>query len=411
MNVKRKCFLVCCTLAVLFLFTGISFSQEPKPGDVINSSNVDQYNDYIPLILQGYIENGWGIVEPAEIHVREPGEVDVPQPYIEATEKNAGNVTLSENGSVSGLVAGLPFPDPKEPNKALKIMWNHYYRWRSDGYTYHDGFYTTTQRKGGSVTNILTQIDVLFYTHRTSVEPKPVMPNTHGLYFAQYYNMRSGANKDLVTLTWRYEDPDKDDEMWTYIPTLRRTIRLVSSERANPVRGTPFTWDDFYGFDGKVKAYDYTLIGEPEILALAHQRTVIKDSEYDVTGSTYTHGYPHPVFSGPSDPYEVREMYCVDAVPKDPRHPEQRKTLWIEKAFYKCMYSHVYDKQGNLWKGQITGALNIKTEQGQPGWTQGHDSLTDLKNSFWTNTILDEFSANGSLNRNRFNPASIGSAF
>jgi hypothetical protein len=402
---KRRGFFYLLTVIMLcsFLVSGTVFGSEPKPGDVINSANVDQYKDYFPLIMYGFIKDGWGFVAPCTVHVREKTKVDVPITFIEASKKNIGKVTLNPDGSISGLEGGLPFPDPQEPNRALKIMWNQYYRWRSDGYSYNDGYWYTSQRKGGAITKALSQIDMFFYSHRTAVDPKPVFPNAHNLFSALWLNSRSGANKDMVTLAWRYNDPTKNDDMWTYIPTLRRTIRMVSSERANPVRGTPFTWDDFYGFDGRIMDFTPTLVNEPKILALMNQQTKC------TKGTKNENGYLYAVVSGPEDPLELRDFYCIDVVPKNPRHPEQKKTLWIEKEIFHVMYTHVYDKQGNLWKGQITGVLNYATAQNQPAWTQAQDAFTDLKNQYWSNNLLDTVTADGTnMKMDHFDPAAIG---
>ena len=87
------------------------------------------------------------------------------------------------------------------------------------------------------------------------LEPIPEHDNPKQLLYANKLNSRTPPNKDMATLTWRYKDPTKFDDMWTYVPTLRRTLRLVSSERANPIRGTPYTWDDIFGFDGKIPTF------------------------------------------------------------------------------------------------------------------------------------------------------------
>ena len=397
-------FLCAVTISALCL-AGTSFGGEPKPGDVINASNIEQYKDYFPLIMQGFIKDGWGFTKPCEVYVKEKTNVDVPSTYIEASKNNIGKVTLNPDGTINGLVAGMPFPDPQEPNKALKILWNHYYRWRSDGYSYNDGYYYTSQRKGGPVSSTLSQIDMLFFSHRTAVDPKPILPNTHNLFSALWLNTRSGVNKDMVTLSWRYNDTSKPDDMWTYVPTLRRTIRMMSSERANPVRGTPFTWDDFYGFDGRPLDWTPQLLSEPKMLVLMNQQTMA------VAGTKYEHGYDHPVVSGPSDPYELRDIFVIDVVPKNTRHPEKKKTLFIEQYVYHVMYAHIYDKQGNLWKGCVNAVINYATAQKQPAWTQCSASLTDLKNSFWSNNLLWTVTADGPMNMNRFDPAAIGTTF
>lgn len=404
---ERKIFFPLFTLMMLFVFIlpGTAFSTEPKPGDIIDASNIDQYKDYFPIVMQGFVKDGWGIVEPSVIHVKGRTNVGVPQTYIDASRENIGKVTLNADNTPSGLVAGLPFPEVKEPGKAWKVMWNHYYRWRSDGFSYNDGYWYTSQRKGGTIAHAFTQIDMLFYTHRTAVDPKPVLPNRKKLFSALLLNSRTPPNKDMVTLTWRYEDPFKSDDMWTYIPTLRRTLRMVSSERANPVRGTPFTWDDFYGFDGKLSEWTPKLVGEKKLLALMNQQTKCKP------GTKYEKGYPHPVVSGPSDPYEVRDFYVIDVVPNNSRHPEEKKTLFIEKEIYHAMYAHIYDKQGNLWKGAVNCIVNFTTAQGQPGWVQCSASLTDLKNNFWSQNLLWTVTADAPMAKERFTPGACGSSF
>lgn len=386
--------------------SGTAMSAEPQPGDVIDSSNIEQYKDYFPIIMQKFIKDGWGIVEPAVIHVKEKTNVNVPKTFAEASKKNIGKVTLNEDGTLNGLVSGLPFPDPKEPNKALKIMWNHYYRWRSDGYSYNDGYWYTSQRRGGPVSSALSQIDMLFYANRTAVEPKPILPNRQGLYSALLLNSRTPPNKDMVTLTWRYLDQSKNDDMWTYVPTLRRTLRLVSSERANPVRGTPFTWDDFYGFDGRlVGEWMPKYVTEKKMLALMSQQTKC------VPGTKYEKGYPHPVVSGPDDPYEVRNFHIIDVMPVAKRHPESKKTLFIEDHIYHVMYAHVYDKTGELWKGAVNAVINYATAQDQPAWTQCSASLTDLKNNFWSQNLLWTVTADSPMDKERFTPGMLGNNF
>ena len=64
------------------------------------------------------------------ITISETKRVEWPTAYKEATEKYAPQVKLSADGlTVQNYVAGQPFPnlDPKDPQFALKIMWNYEY--------------------------------------------------------------------------------------------------------------------------------------------------------------------------------------------------------------------------------------------------------------------------------------------
>ena len=41
-----------------------ALAAEPKAGDIIDSSNVDQYTDYLPMFMVRYIKDGWGLEQP-----------------------------------------------------------------------------------------------------------------------------------------------------------------------------------------------------------------------------------------------------------------------------------------------------------------------------------------------------------
>jgi hypothetical protein len=384
------------------IFPSWGWSAQPNPGDVIDASNIDQYKDFFPSIMQRFIKDGWGLESPVAVHVKGRDENLPPKIFREMSSANKEKVGLNNDSSLSGYVSGTPFPDPKEPGQATKVMWNLYYRWRGDQFYYPDGYWTTLKRKSGTVSHANTEIEMLFYTHRNSVDPVPSLENAKGLYSALTLNSNTPPNKDMVTLSWRYEDPNKSDDMWTYIPTLRRTLRLMSSERANPVRGTPYTWDDFYGFDGKIMDYNNTIVGKKPMLGLMNQQTLC------VPGTKYEQGYDHPVLAGASDPYELRDVYVVEVSSKNPRNPEMKKTLFVSNDIWYPIYTMVYDKQGNLWKGMVNGFRKINTPQGDTGPWCSVSSFTDFKTGFWTQNLLNKICTNCEMDYNRFNPGALG---
>jgi hypothetical protein len=72
----------------------------------------------------------WCVKRGFPITVTETKHVEWPKAYKEATEKYAPQVKLSADGlAVQNYVAGQPFPnlDMKDPQLALKIMWNYEY--------------------------------------------------------------------------------------------------------------------------------------------------------------------------------------------------------------------------------------------------------------------------------------------
>ena len=388
-------------LYFVIIIPGQAVAGEPKPGDIIDASNAEQYKDYYPSFIMRAIKDGWGIEKPAVFHVKEPIENLSPPSFRDVTMKNAGKTKLNADGSLTNYFSGLPFPNPKEPDKALKIMWNYTYRWRADDFNYPGGYMTTLKRQGGRHNYSRSEIRQLNYCNRTTISPRPKLENRAGLQFAQMYLSMTPPSKDMATLTWRYEDPFKDDDMWTYVPTLRRTLRLVSSERTNPVRGTAYTWDDFYGFDGQVMKFDFSLLEEKKLLAIMNQNTrAFKDTKYE-------NGYDRSVMCGPEDPYEITDAYVINAAHKN-KCSETKKVLYISKDISCVIYSEVYDKKGDLWKGLTCNYAKLTTEQGETGpWATG-SGITDYKTNFWTYALLGDVRLNVNQDPKLFSPGVLG---
>jgi hypothetical protein len=61
-------------------------------------------------------------------------------------------------------------------------------------------------------------------------------------------------------LTWNYDDPDKDDDRWLYLPAMKKTRRISgSSARKEYFMGSDFTYDDMGGRN--IDEDEHTLMG------------------------------------------------------------------------------------------------------------------------------------------------------
>jgi hypothetical protein len=379
---------VAMVVLLLLGFVAAAPAGEVQPGDVIDKSNADKAKDYFPPHFMRWITDGWELESPVTVHVVAPVPNPPPKNYMAETAKNATRVEMLPDGKLKGYVAGLPFPDPQEPNKALKIMWNSYYRWRGDDFTYPGGFLVPGKRKNGKLSIGKADIHFLRFTGRTDVDPRPDIPNPHNLEWAMTLDSLEPPEwKGMVTLVWRYNDPTKPDDMWTYLPTMRRTLRLVSRERSNPVRGTTSTWDDYYGFDGKLMEFDYKLVGEQKILAIMNQSTL------DVDGH-------HPILS---DNYEIRDAYVVDITSKDPRYPEKYRRVWVIKETYWVVYSESFDKTGQFWKACVNTFHRFDLPNGDHGPFNTGNSITDFKTGTWVGNFIRKLN----LNNSKITPASF----
>ncbi len=387
-------FLIVAMLAFAMIGFVSAAHADVKPGDVISKANVDKVKDLFPPSLLRWFTDGWKMEPAITIKVVAPTPNPPPKSFMDETRKNATRVTLGSDGKLKGYVAGMPFPDPQEPNKALKIMWNSYWRWRGDDFTYPGGFMVNGRKKGGQISYGLADIHFLRFTGRTAVKPVPALPNPHSLEWAMTLDSLKPAEwRGMVTLIWRYTDPTKPDDMWTYLPTLRRTLRMISRERANPVRGTTCTWDDYYGFDGKILEFNYKLVGEQKVLAIMNQ------SNINIKGD-------HPVLS---ENYELRDAYVIDITSKDSRYPEKMRRVWVLKDIYYVVYSESWDRSGQFWKGIVNGFRKFKLPNGEYGPFNTVNSTIDYKTSTWTGNYIRSLKLNSSgIKPAAFDPSQLG---
>src|SRR3989449_1091163 len=157
------------------------------PGDTITSENVDRVQALVSPGMEWCVRHGF------PMRVVETKQVDWPKAYREATERYAAQVKLSADGrDVLDYVAGLPFPniDPKDPQVAMKIMWN----WGYTHLTTDDVDLRNFDADTGAVADhgpltverhfLLDHFRRLFWTGRLYVDPKPEKPNPNG-YRAQ----------------------------------------------------------------------------------------------------------------------------------------------------------------------------------------------------------------------------------
>ena len=69
--------------------------------------------------------------------------------------------------------------------------------------------------------------------------------------------------RDTAFLTYDYDESGKDDDQWLYLPALKKTKRIASSDRSGSFMGSDFSYADLTSRD--LDQYDYTLMKETEV--------------------------------------------------------------------------------------------------------------------------------------------------
>ena len=69
--------------------------------------------------------------------------------------------------------------------------------------------------------------------------------------------------RDTGFLTYDYDDPDKDDDQWLYLPALKKTKRIASSDKSGSFMGSDLSYADMTSRD--LDDYDFTFKKEMEV--------------------------------------------------------------------------------------------------------------------------------------------------
>ena len=129
--------------------------------------------------------------------------------------------------------------------------------------------------------------------------------------------------KGLSVLTWTYLDPEKDQEIWVWLPNLRKVRRMSQSEEADPFWGTDFTTED-----------------------VSTRRQ--EDETYKMIGEKTFPG--HFSFFSEKMYYENVDCYVVEGRPKKKDWYYSKRVMWLAKDFGGLIYDEFYDKDGKKTK-------------------------------------------------------------
>jgi hypothetical protein len=328
-----------------------------KEGDVISINDIESIRPFLPP--EFWANRDFFFYEGMKLEIGPFFRDYSPPPaYNAATEKFKGQSRIGPENSLENYTAGQPFPmdeiDCKnDPQAGAKIIWNFDQRWNGDGtrakyyYSYWDrGEELPLYYEGTSKTVKLA--------HR--VEPQYLDKNDGDVFRGEKRKSAFGVEvtapfdaRGIMLMTYRYKDSDKpeaegkNDDTWVYVPTLRRVRRISAAQRTDAVSGTDFTFDDLLSFSGIPPQYEWSCLGEMDILAPMNSKVQAypysKDHNFGPYGLSYA-----------DDRWELRHAVKIRFVPRNKDHPYHHKDIYIDKQSLEPLYSFAYDQKEELWK-------------------------------------------------------------
>jgi hypothetical protein len=355
--------------------------QTIAPGTRIGVKNWQTYRNFLPIGIQALFSRSyqWRIPEGPDGEMVVGPTISVPEPYKYRmdTEKYAGKTRLirGADGSVniSGYVAGLPFSDLRQSDSDLvyKLMYDSYFRYhpailfyRQHGLLF-DTYLNRSETTATAVEFRLNHISDIGYPLAESLAPAD-------FFFTSNLTVEAPEeNKYTVNLQMYYDDPARPQEIYTYIPALRRSVRRSSAARCSPIFGTDVIQDDVYPRPVLLDQFSYRVLGRKKLLfqTTLDPRHLFEEESYNVSGAP---GWPKPE----AGPWELRQVWVIEerALPSNSGYCYGSRVSYLDPDQFLSPTLDIYDHGLRLWKvfnsGYAPGALD-----------DGHGSLVIQANT------------------------------
>jgi Protein of unknown function (DUF1329) len=332
----------------------------------------------------------WKMPADVEMDIGPTRVFPAPRGYLEATEKYGSQtqVVVLPNGhyDIKNYVAGEPFPNPTDPYKGWKILADDWFGPipRIAVGSPETGLASLcAQDKYGNQNCLKTS----YVYHQLAFITDPgyprVEPNSNGAWYTEWSMVElPEQSKYTAVLQIFYQDLQRQEDDYVFVPALRRSMRLASTARCSPLFGTDYTHDDARaGFNGSVSIFQSQYLRDQKILAMT-----------DLTNAdgVYPGNYDMPLgWARPSwGPWSLRDTYLIDVrrIPSEAGgYCYAKRMMWVDKYFLHEIWSDLYDSNMKLWKiMSVAGApKKVHGELSSVVGTLGVD-MWDLQNDHAT---------------------------
>lgn len=201
-------------------------------------------------------------------------------------------------------------------------------------------------------------------------------------------------------LSYVYDDDDKDNDQWLYLPAMKKIRRIASSDKSGSFLGTDFSYLDISGI--KIEKYNHRFLNKDNLKKLLKEKSVAMVLQKKFGKSKEGFNKAKAWMSAPG-------FKIIESIPKDKKtlrddgysrlidwiNPE---TLIIEKSIY-------FGKNGKAFKvKEVSDIKKIQdiwtmTKMTMENFRKNHRTLieiqdtkynTGLKDSYFTQRTLTE---------------------
>ncbi len=324
------------------------------PGTKITLQNWQQYRRFMPVGMQALFSGKypWKIGPEPEYTIEVGPTIHIPlaRKYLADTEKYSGKVQLrkvSTGGyTVENYVAGIPFPNPTEPELGIKLMYDVWFPYSP--YLFEVIFLSTSVDSFRNSTTTKSDT-VVWRLNHISDEGKPPSKYSPGYLEAdRFETLEPEQYKYTMQLSLQPDDPGRVQESYIFAPNMRRPLRLSTSGRCAAMTGSDFVQDDNgSGFFFQATNFTARFLGLRRLLALVHLgQAGLTPQGYLIKGSAP--GWPRPE----TGKWELRDTWVIDVTPLPAAgdYCYSHKVGYIDKETYALTWIEMYGKDDALQK-------------------------------------------------------------
>jgi len=362
-------------------------------GTVITAANWLRYASFMPVGMQAIFagDHYWRMPPDVQIEIGPTIPIALPRRYLDDTASYAKQVTLTHAAdggyAPAGYVAGIPFPRPdKDPALApYEIFYDAYYHYaprvqRQFSCNYiSDSYGNFTQSE--TADSIYSQL-----THLSDVGFPQTVSDSNGYFLTKYYQqITPEQGKYTTTLDISYADVTRLDDLYIYLPSTRRPLRMSEASRCAPFPGSDFTFEESNnGPPSLPQEYKIVYEGVRRLMVITHADPRSFDncgsatalpSDYFYPGDKGILPWPRPALGK----WEVREVYVIE-MSRLPAYASgycySRRVIYVDKETLFPLAIDLYDPAGALYKFWV----GFETPMHVPntGTALGVNGATDL---------------------------------
>ena len=283
---------------------------------------------------------------------------------------------------VDNYHGGYPFPNPAEPNKAYKILYNSWFSYRPAVVNERSFSLAIDKYKNQTTSSYNIVINQLNFNVDPGVpETNPVMPDYLN---ATYIELQSPEQSRYITsLDLKHKDPAEFPDLYTFIPALRRVLRLSAAAVCADIQGSDVDNDDAcpnIGVCPQIPIFKVDLLGERKFLAnmgMSHDSVSPPDGKFVGYNPLYWHdtaadleltnGIVIP--KREAGKWEVRDVYVL----RWQRLPEFQagycfgsRISYIDKQNFNSLGVDNFDMQQKFYKAAVGDYQILESPAGGP---------------------------------------------